>query len=70
MANKCKCEYCNFNTPDIEYRNAVRGKMIFESSTEAYLRKFITYTEIVTIHGLGNTSTLTINYCPFCGRKV
>ena len=71
MANKKYCKYCSFQYLNSAYGlNVSRGEYFCENSFEGYIRKMPNYFELVIDLDGYREETVSIVYCPWCGRKL
>lgn len=71
MANKKFCQYCTCQYLNNSYgMNIFRGEYFYENSFEGYIRKMPNYFELVIELEGYNEQTVSIEYCPWCGRKL
>ena len=71
MANKKLCHFCDFKINDYHYGFVTLcGEVKAENSAECQIRNLGNYCELEFNGGSYNEGTISINYCPWCGRKL
>ena len=72
MGRKRACKICSFDKIDFknEQVTVFRGEDFYENSAEGYLRKYPNWCEFVMYFDGMEEESISISYCPWCGRKL